>query len=113
MHSFCGGHARDHQQILTEQMDRTKLDYDRLHQKSIEQLTEFDQDQHSLLNKQIEQWETQSICYDTSRRVADETRQEILNIVSEHLINVIDKLKEITQRLNQVLEKNQIFLKLK
>ena len=91
---FCTGHAKEHRQELSKQLDTIILEHDQLKQN----LADFRETstQHPLM-QEINQWEMQSI--DKIRKAANEARKELTAAVDGCRTKITDELKHLTQEL--------------
>ncbi len=91
---FCTGHAKEHRQELSKQLDRIILEHDQLQQNLAEYRGKSNQ--HPLM-QEIDQWETQSIA--KVRKAADDARKELSKAVNGHTTKITEDLKHLTQEL--------------
>jgi hypothetical protein len=91
---FCTGHAKEHRQELSKQLDTIILEHDQLKQNLAEYREKSNR--HPLM-QEIDQWEMQSI--DKIRKAADEARNALSNAVDGYRIKITEDLKHLTQEL--------------
>jgi hypothetical protein len=91
---FCTGHAKEHRQELSKQLDTIILEHDQLKQ-NLTECTEKS-NQHPLMKK-IDQWEIQSI--DKIRKAADDARKTLSTVADGCRTKIKVELQHLTQEL--------------
>jgi hypothetical protein len=91
---FCTGHAKEHRQELSKQLDTIILEHDQLKQNLAEYRGKSNR--HPLM-QEIDRWEMQSI--DKIRKAAADARKTLSNSVDVHTTKITEDLKHLTQEL--------------
>lgn len=95
--NFCEDHINEHHQSPVKQMDDFLNDHNQL-QKMIENYLKESR-KHPLI-QQIDKWERQSI--NKIQQAANDARTQILNVLSDHIINIKKSLENITEKLEEI-----------
>lgn len=99
--NFCSIHVNEHREELNGEMEEIILKRDRLHEMVTEQ--NMRPDCHPLIER-INEWESQSII--KIRQSADETRQNLLNILHVHRKRAIEILLHLTEEISSSRKEN-------
>ncbi|CAF1388345.1 unnamed protein product [Adineta ricciae] len=100
---FCQPHADEHRQSLYEQFDWLAVDHDDLVQK-LNQTSTIMQRKHPS-RRIIDKWEEESI--EQIRQTANEARHALMDVFKLHLSQLREKLKLLTDDLNQIYENQE------
>lgn len=98
---FCFDHLTDHQQELSIQFDEIEMNRDLLRQTLTEQINNPNT---SLLIKQINQWEEESI--QRIKQTADECRQKLLQHTTTHFHQMEVNLVKLTDQIRHTRQEN-------
>ena len=96
LNEFCYKHWEPHRQELNKQLDEIELNRDLFRQLLNQQI---EQPNSHVLMKQIDQWERDLIKKIT--KVAEETKQKLIQNSSPYIHQVEVKLNELTNQLRQ------------
>jgi uncharacterized protein (UPF0335 family) len=95
---FCFNHLAEHRQILSQQFDEIENDRDQFLQTIIQQK---ENPNENLLIQRIDKWENYSI--EKIKQTAKECRQ----ILIEHINQIENKLKELTEQIRNIRQENE------
>ncbi|UJR37259.1 hypothetical protein I4U23_029968 [Adineta vaga] len=101
---FCQSHADEHHQSLYEQLDWITVDHDDLVQKLYRTSTIMQRNHPS--RKIIDKWEEESI--KQIRQTANEARHSLNDTFKLHLDELKEKLKLLTNKLNEICENSEV-----
>ena len=98
---FCYTHLKDHQQLLNKQLEKIEVSRDKFRQTLTQQTSNIKQ--NSLI-KQINQWEKDVI--KTIQLIANESRQSVVEYMTEHITQLDLDLTKLSEELNQFRQEN-------
>ncbi|UJR32369.1 hypothetical protein I4U23_019831 [Adineta vaga] len=104
LENFCLRHTNEHRESLDKQMKQIFYSHEQLQQDLLEPKNE--QSCQSLL-EQIGRWEQQSLA--KIRQVANETRDQVLEIVRQRKDNLKEKLDQLTPQLSKAKQDGDYF----
>jgi hypothetical protein len=94
--AFCSKHVSDHRRFLGEELNEIIGEHDHLKNALIHQTTESEL--HPLIKK-IDDWEKISIA--KVRQRANETRQELIQLITVHTNEISERLQKVAEQLSQ------------
>ncbi|CAF4622065.1 unnamed protein product [Rotaria sp. Silwood1] len=99
---FCQRHGHEHRQSLYEQLDWLTVDHDDFVNtvNSTESITQ----RHYSSKQIIDKWEEESIKY--IQKTANEARRALSDAIKDHINEVKEKLKLLTEKLHEVSHNN-------
>jgi hypothetical protein len=103
--TFCQLHSDEHRRSLYDQLDWLTVDHDDLSH-TLNNTSTITHTSHSS-RKMIDEWEEESIKY--IKKTANEARRALIDAIHIHITDVKEKLKLLTEKLNQVYQDNKTF----
>ncbi|CAF1021603.1 unnamed protein product [Rotaria sp. Silwood1] len=94
---FCGNHANEHRDMLSDQLDIIVLEHDVLEQ-TITDHSNHAKNHHFLLT-QINKWEQDPII--KIQQAVEETRQQIKKLICSHTGKVLKELYGLSEQLRK------------
>ncbi|CAF1901338.1 unnamed protein product [Rotaria magnacalcarata] len=94
---FCEDHINEEHQSPVTRMNDFLTDHNQLQELVCKYMEE--PQQHSLI-QQIDKWERQSI--NKIQQTADDARTKVLNVISDHVINIKKSLENLSEKVEQI-----------
>ncbi len=100
--TFCFNHLTDHREIINKQFNKIEDDCNSFRQTVIDQK---DNQKNRLLVEQIDKWEDDSI--KKIKQTAEECRQILIKYTNTFIIEIENKLNDLTEQFKQIRKKNK------